>query len=122
MEPWTLLCRLAWTGSLTDGNGRAALEGVALVSGEAGADGHVAPDATLGVLAALVVARVAALVADTGLVAGAVGADDTLGPTVGRTAAVVGQARARRAPVVVATLRVRPARTRLARTGRRLRD
>ena len=65
---------------------------------------------------------VAALLADAGPVAGAVGVGNALRPAVGRLAAEVLEARAGGAAVPLATLGVGAARVRRARAGRLLRD
>ena len=82
----------------------------------------MAPHATLSVGATLAFARVSTLVADTGQVAGAVGTDDALRPTVGRTAPVALEARAGSAAVVLAALGIRAARAWRAWTGDRIGD
>ena len=90
--------------------------------GDARADGHVAPDATLRVVAALVVAWVATLVTDAGQVAVAIGADDALWPAVWRAAPVVLEACAGGAAVVLTALGVRAAGARSTGAGNLLRD
>ena len=69
---------------------------------------------TPGVLAALSVARIQALLSDACQVVGAVRVQDTLRPTGGRSALVVWQTGAGGAAVLDATFRVGTARTWLA--------
>ena len=71
-------------------------ERIAVIAWRTVADGNMVPDQALGVETAGSIARVPALLLDTGLVAAAFVVDDTLGPTAGRTALVAWVARTHR--------------------------
>lgn len=69
--------------------GRALGERIAHVAVVTGTDGNVSQDLALGLEAARAGTRIAALLVDAGLVAGAVGVQHALGTTVGRCTDVV---------------------------------
>lgn len=101
------------TGNVTDASG----VWIAREAGCACATRSMLLHVTVGVRAASAHARIDTALVLAGHIAGAVRVDHALGPTVRRSANVVGHARADRALVDDATVRIAAARRRHARIG-----
>lgn len=100
---------LNWWGQLASG------ERIANVAIDARADRHMVGHMASSVLAARARTRIGTALPDAGQLAGTILSDGALRPACGRSTDVGGQAGTRRRAVLVATLRVRTALTRIAR-------